>query len=93
MGQGHQGGAEDEHAELPHGLGEACPQHSHRPELTNQSHEEAKQTNEHSELHPGVSCDLLSEAKTNFYRVSEPSLGLKIMSDPFQFICNFVGIS
>ena len=78
MGQGHEGGAEDEHAELPHGLGEAGPQYSHCPELANQSHEETEQTNKNAELHPGVGRDLLSEAKTNFYRVSEPSFRLKI---------------
>ena len=77
MGQGHEGGAKDEHAELPHGLGETRPQHCHCSELTNQSHEETEQTNEHPELNPGVGRDLLSEAKTNFYCVSEPSLGLK----------------
>ena len=59
VGQGHEGGAEDEHAELPHGLGEARPQHCHCPKLTNQSHEETKQTNEHPKLNPGVGRDLL----------------------------------
>ena len=90
MGQGHEGGAEDEHAELPHGLGEAGPQHSHRPELANQSHEETEKTNKHAELHPGVRSDLLGKAKTNFYRVSEPSLGLKITNEILRLLVVFI---
>ena len=51
---GHEGGADDEHPQRPGGLAEASTQHSHRPEMSNQSYQQSEEPDEHAKLDPGV---------------------------------------
>ena len=72
----HEGRAEDEHPQGPGGLAEARPQHSQGPEVSDESHQQPEESNEHTELDPGVGGDLLSETEANFHGVFKADIGL-----------------
>ena len=42
MGEGHQGGADDEHSDAPHELCEACSEDGDGTKLSNEGHKKAK---------------------------------------------------
>ena len=73
---GHQSRAEDEHPQGPGGLAEARPEYSQGPEVGDESHQQPEESNEHTELDPGVGGDLLSETEANFHGVFEADIGL-----------------
>ena len=84
VGDGHQGGADDEHPQRPCGLTEARPQDSEGSKVSDESNQESKQSDEHSKLHPGVGGDLLSEAEANFHCVFEADIGLYPLGQSFR---------
>ena len=76
VGDGHEGRADDEHPQGPGCLTEARPQHRQGPEVSNQSHQQSEESNEHPKLDPRVGGDLLSKSEANFHCVFEADIGL-----------------